>query len=293
MKKLSVLAAVLLLSACVQNNQTQTLQNRVAQQDQQIQQLNAQLSGVQPAQADTWAQVQTMRQEMATMKGQIDNFNNATASVGGLNALADKIARQDAALRLIETQFGLKLNLGEPITAIPATGLATGMTTGINGSGYANTNPYNNAPQAVAPQAAQQVQPVQQPAPAASTDVAQVLYDSGYRYFTGRQYNEALNAFTDFTKTYSKHTLAGNAWFWKAESNYQLKNYSNAALDYDVVINKYPKNSKVPSAYLKQAMCFIEAKKKDVARYRLDDLIKKFPKSAEATRAKQLLKEIK
>lgn len=54
------------------------MQMRLNQQEQQIRLLNSQLSGVQPAQADTWAQVQSLRQEMSAVKGQIDDFNNAT-----------------------------------------------------------------------------------------------------------------------------------------------------------------------------------------------------------------------
>ena len=40
-------------------------------------------------------------------------------------------------------------------------------------------------------------------------------------------------------------------------------------------------------------MCFIKAGKKDAAKVRLQELIKKFPKSPEATRAAQLMKDNK
>ncbi len=75
------LAALVALSGCVRQEDVDALNSRVMRQDQQIQMLNSQLSGVQPAQADTWSQVQSTRQEIATLRGQIDDMQmrlNAT-----------------------------------------------------------------------------------------------------------------------------------------------------------------------------------------------------------------------
>ena len=273
------------LSGCAQQNEVATLQNRVNQQDQTIRQLNSQLSGVQPAQADTWAQVQALRQEMATLRGQIDNLNNATSSIGGVSGLADRVSRHDAALRMLETQLALNLNLGSAAPGTPGAYPSEGTQGGLP--------PVLPGTQTQAPAQPQSQAPAQTQAPAATTDLAKALYDSGYKSFTGGKYNESLNAFTDFTKTYTKHALIGNAWFWKGESNFGLKNYANAALDYEKLIKDYPSNAKVPSAYLKQAMSFANVNKKDVARYRLEDLIKKFPNAPEAARAKKMLAEMK
>ncbi|MFQ8888065.1 MAG: tetratricopeptide repeat protein [Bilophila wadsworthia] len=103
--------------------------------------------------------------------------------------------------------------------------------------------------------------------------------------FNARNYKQALKSFSDFTDTYGKHKLVSNAWFWRGECNYQLRNFPAAALDYEQVIsNMAPAEG--PSAYLKQGMCFIKAGKKDAAKVRLQELIKKFPKSPEATRAR-------
>ena len=63
-----LLLGSLVLTGCV-NGQIDAMQMRLNQQEQQIRLLNSQLSGVQPAQADTWAQVQSLRQEMSAVKG--------------------------------------------------------------------------------------------------------------------------------------------------------------------------------------------------------------------------------
>ena len=64
-----LLLGSLVLTGCA-NGQIDAMQMRLNQQEQQIRLLNSQLSGVQPAQADTWAQVQSLRQEMSAVKGQ-------------------------------------------------------------------------------------------------------------------------------------------------------------------------------------------------------------------------------
>lgn len=63
-----LLLGSLVLTGCV-NSQMDAMQMRLNQQEQQIRLLSSQLSGVQPAQADTWAQVQSLRQEMSAVKG--------------------------------------------------------------------------------------------------------------------------------------------------------------------------------------------------------------------------------
>ena len=262
-----LLLGSLVLTGCA-NGQIDAMQMRLNQQEQQIRLLNSQLSGVQPAQADTWAQVQSLRQEMSAVKGQIDDFNNATAAAGGLPGLAQRVNNHEAALQAIATQFGMEL----PVAAAPgAPGAAPVMQ-----------------PQAAAP-APQQAAPQTQ----AQGDIAKALYDNGVQSFNARNYKQALKSFSDFTDTYGKHKLVSNAWFWRGECNYQLGNFPAAALDYEQVISKYGSSGKAASAYLKQGMCFIKAGKKDAAKVRLQELIKKFPKSPEATRATQLMKDNK
>ena len=209
-----LLLGSLVLTGCV-NSQMDAMQMRLNQQEQQIRLLSSQLSGVQPAQADTWAQVQSLRQEMSAVKGQIDDFNNATAAAGGLPGLAQRVNNHEAATPGMADA-----------TAAPAM-----------------------QPQQAAP-APQQAAPQTQ----AQSDIAKALYDNGVQSFNARNYKQALKSFSDFTDTYAKHRLISNAWFWRGECNYQLGNFPAAALDYEQVISKYGSSGKAASAYLKQGM---------------------------------------
>ncbi len=281
MKKLhiSALIAISMLVACTANNGGGNLEFVVNENTRAIHQLQAQVANVQPAQADSWSQIQALRQEMAALRGALDNLQNSTAHLGGIPQLGNILARHDRALRLIETQLAMDLQLDKQASNSP-----------MGQNQFAPTE-QSNTENITTPTPNTSKNPSSNPAvnPNATADTAQALYDSGINSFNNRDYKKGLNAFKDFTNVYPSHKLVSNAWFWQGECQYQLKNYAGAALAYEKVISQFPNSNKAPACYLKQAMSFIELKKKDAAKQRLNELITIYPKAAEAKRAKQIL----
>ena len=194
--------------------------------------------------------------------------------------MADMLARHDRALRLIETQLAMDLQLDDAAAGLPATSPAGTPGTVLPGS----TIPAATAPST--PASTTVTTPPSAPVDPGKVDMAQALYDSGMTAFNDRRYDQALKAFTDFTGAYPQHKLVSNAWFWQGECNYQMKNYAAAALAYEKVISGFPNSKKAPASYLKQGMSFLQLGKKDAARERLNQLIAKYPKAPEATRAR-------
>ena len=274
--------ASLVLAGCTgMTGDYDVLKAQVTQHEQALQQLNMQLSGVQPAQADTWSQVQSMRQEIASLRGEVDTMSHSFTQAGGAQAMADMLARHDRALRLIETQLAMDLQLDDAAAGLPATSPAGTPGTVLPGS----TIPAATAPST--PASTTVTTPPSAPVDPGKVDMAQALYDSGMTAFNDRRYDQALKAFTDFTGAYPQHKLVSNAWFWQGECNYQMKNYAAAALAYEKVISGFPNSNKAPASYLKQGMSFLQLGKKDAARERLNQLIAKYPKAPAATRARQ------
>lgn len=285
MKKcsLALLLSIALLAGACTSTGGGNLQYAVNENTNAIRQLQAQVSNMQPAQADTWSQLQALHREMSALKGSLDNLQNSTANLGGIQELGNIIARHDRALRLIETQLAMDLQLDSPAAQnAPVT-----MAPTESSNNQVITTPTPN-PQAQTPVAA----PANQSNPAKTADTAQALYDSGINNFNNRDYQKSLNAFKDFTTVYSNHKLVSNAWFWQGECQYQLKNYAGAALAYENVISKFPNSNKTPASYLKQAMCFMELKKNDAAKQRLNELVTIYPKAAESKRAQSILKTL-
>lgn len=335
----TIVAPVCLMTAlvgCVKQEDMDLLQRRLAQQETEQQQLRAQLANSQPMQADTWSSVQSMQQELNSLRGQLDDLKfqlENYPSIEEMNAMRGQVARNEAALRRIDGQFALDLQLDAPqptfvpmvtpsYDGMPAasggTGVNTGMTSGVGTNNapafnsQSNTMPAN--PQATqntgytgdaststgtfivggAGQAANNT-PAASNAPKVeqAKPTEQALYDAGIAAFHERHYESALKSFADFAKIYPKHELASNAWFWQGECSYQMGKYPDAALAYEQVISKFPKSGKAASAMMKQGLCFLKMGKKDAAFIRLKDVSKKFPNSPESQRAKQIIQENK
>lgn len=287
------------LAACVggQRNyssgggQGETLSQQVARHDQQIQGILSQVGQVEqvlPGQAEMWSQMQTMRQEVNTMHGQIDDLNNQLSASGSgeVGRLNKRVNRMETLLRKIASQLAISTdNLDEPLpssssaagSSVAAEGTAEGAgaaAVGTAATGTSATGAATGTPPAAA---------------TGSVDTANALYDAGIKNFDQKKYKDAIVSFKDFGTNFPKHKLAGNAHFWEGESYFQLKDYPRAALAYQEVITKYPGSPKLPAAMLKQGISLHNANKKDAAKERLQELVKKYPNSPEATRAKQFM----
>lgn len=294
-----------------------TLEERVERQDIQLRQM-------QPQQADAWNQIQAMKQEIDSLKGQLEDAR----------AIADRVRQHDAALRQVDNNMALNLNLGSPMPAgepspspasptpitageVPMTGLS-----GIQPTGAPDSSAYGAArtvsPEAPVAQTAQpqasyglidetaaarpepvvpsgetwgQADPQPEPvAPAPKKDISLALFDAGLNSYHSRDYSAAERSFRDFLKNYPSHSQTADAQYYLADSIFQRNQFPEAALAYDTVIKKYPKSSNAPSAYLKQAICFSKMKQPAAAKARMQEVISKFPKSSEATRARAFLK---
>jgi tol-pal system protein YbgF len=119
------------------------------------------------------------------------------------------------------------------------------------------------------------------------------LYLKGLDLLKAGDATNAREQFTKFLEQNPKHELAANAHYWIGETYYSEKNFESAILSYQEVIKSYPGKEKVVAAMLKQAMSFNAIKDGKSAKFVLKKLIDGFPKSEEAKRAKELLKEIK
>jgi tol-pal system protein YbgF len=290
MKFRTIIAPLLvmqLLVSCVKQGDIDSLNARLSRNEQQMQQLSSQVGNVEqvlPGQAEMWAQMQAIRQELNQVRGQLDEMNTG-GGAGNAAQLNAQVYRLDTALRQMAAELGVKVEELDAQLELPQSQGAAQPGTNVD---PANATPGTTATFDPAPG-----QTPGQTASAASQDTATRLYDSGMNAFASRNYRDAVKAFTDFTKTFPQHKLTSNAHFWRGESYYQLKDYGGAALAFQDVIEKFPGSGKFQSSMLKQGMAFYYAGKKDAATLRLEELVKKYPKSPEAGRAKKFMQQNK
>ncbi|NDV24408.1 tol-pal system protein YbgF [Desulfovibrio sp. JC022] len=268
--------------------QTRTqLNKKIDNLDQQVSADNVTLreeikktsSPVQTQQANMYAEVNALKMQVAKLQGTVNTMSQSvnrldagdTNSTLSLEDLSKKVENMRLAL---ESQLAIDLGLIKAQApkdkatqeAVAETAAAVGGIAAV-----------------VAPD----------PKKAEPADPAQALYDKGLALFKERKYKDAIRDMAEFTKTFPKHKLVPNAIFWEGECYYQLKDYANAALKYQVVIAKHSKSNKYRSALLKQGLCLIKLGKTKSGRYILEDLVKKAPDSAEAKRAKSIIKNLK
>jgi tol-pal system protein YbgF len=118
------------------------------------------------------------------------------------------------------------------------------------------------------------------------------LYISAKQAFDQGDFEGARTGFEKIIKDFPKSVHSDNAQFWIGEIYYREKWYEKAILEYQKVIENYPKGNKVPASLLKQGFAFLSLGDKANARLILNELARKFPKTNEGKIATQKLKEI-
>ncbi len=216
---------------------------------------------VRSTQANLWSEVESQRVQLATIKGRQEQlgFELQKLQQENQNAtqnvpeLQARLSRLESQLQRVASQLGLELT-------------ETGGELQITDR----------------EERAQQQDELSTP---------DILYEQALKAFRDRAYDKAQSLWNEFVNTFPKHALVPNAFFWQGECFYQLENYPQAVLKYQQVIEDHADSNKYPAALLKQGLSFYELDKDKAGRIILQELIKKFPKGAEARRARIFLKE--
>jgi tol-pal system protein YbgF len=119
------------------------------------------------------------------------------------------------------------------------------------------------------------------------------IYRMAKQAFDQGNSDTARKKFKELIEKFPKSERADNAQFWIGEIYYREKWYEKAILEYQKVIENYPKGNKVPASLLKQGLAFLNLGDKNNSRLILEELIKKHPKSNEAKIAKDKVKSLK
>ena len=118
-------------------------------------------------------------------------------------------------------------------------------------------------------------------------------YSNAYSIFKNGKYALAKEEFQKFLKSFPDTEYSDNAQFWIGECDYFEGRYEEAIVEYEGVIQNYPKGNKVPNAFLKQALSFLKLGDKSSAKLLLQRVIKDYPNTTPARVARKKLIDIK
>jgi tol-pal system protein YbgF len=153
---------------------------------------------------------------------------------------------------------------------------------------YLNLEPSGKTP--ATPKSVAKIKAGKQTPPPLSEDE---IYRMAKQAFDQGDADTAKKKFKELIERYPKSERADNAQFWIGEIYYREKWYEKAILEYQKVIENYPKGNKVPASLLKQGLAFKNLGDKANARLILEELIRKYPKTSEAKIARDKLKNLK
>lgn len=118
------------------------------------------------------------------------------------------------------------------------------------------------------------------------------LFDIGYKNFNNGNYAQARQNFRAFLREDPKAKQAPDATFWIADSYYKEGLYEESILEYQRLIDVYPRDPRVPLAYLKQGMGLMKLNKDEEAKLFFQTLIDKYPGSPESDEAEKKISRL-
>jgi len=119
------------------------------------------------------------------------------------------------------------------------------------------------------------------------------LFASAKASLRQKNYDLAAQGFESYLKRNPKGATADWATYYLGETHFAKKEWDDAAKQYALVLDRWPKSGATSAARLKYATCLINLKKNlsEAKRY-LESIPDDFPKSPEVQQARKLLKSL-
>jgi tol-pal system protein YbgF len=168
--------------------------------------------------------------------------------------------------------------VGEPIVLPPVEEPSPGQPTEAPPAGVAQPTPAPTSQDALGTEAG---------APSPVTD-----YNRAQRSFVERNYDVALQQFSEYLQRYPDTSDSDNAQFWKAECYFRLEKYEEAIAEFTALRTRYTKSPKAPLAMHNQAAAHLRLGQIEDAKKLLQELVDQYPMEPAAVRAKEKLKQL-
>lgn len=105
----------------------------------------------------------------------------------------------------------------------------------------------------------------------------QISYLAAYELVKNKQYDDALAAMETFVLNYPQGGYTANAQYWLGELYMVKKDYPQAIVHFDTVLQQFPSSSKSAASLLKIGYALAASGKLEEAKSRLQDVVKHYP----------------
>ena len=117
-----------------------------------------------------------------------------------------------------------------------------------------------------------------------------LCYEEAYNYYRIEDCDMALHSFRRCIEKFPNSKEKYHAYFWMGECYFDKGDYGKAILNYQVFISSPGSDSMKPKALFKQAMAFRALGDTETYRSLLKELVRDYPHTDEALKAKEFLK---
>jgi tol-pal system protein YbgF len=121
---------------------------------------------------------------------------------------------------------------------------------------------------------------------------AEQAYQTALTDYTKGNLDLALQEFTEYVKTFPNTDYAPSAQFYVGETYRRKGDLQNAIEAYNQVIDGYKDNNKTPDAFYMKGVTLVQAGKPTAAKKEFTELIRRYPNTDLASKAKSQLKSL-
>ncbi len=212
---------------------------------------NASLS----AQSQLFMQLQQMQQEIATLRGLLEEQQHEIKQLRQEN-----LERYQTLDGRLSNNSGAQAGSPASTTEQPNSGAATPAAQASNGE--------------------------------ADPAKEKLYYEASFDLIKAREFDKAQQAFTAFLRKYPNSQYAGNAQYWLGEVSLVQGDMQAAGKAFALVSHNYPKHNKVPDSLYKLADVERRLGNADKARGILQQVVAEYPGSSAAQLAQQDLRKL-
>jgi len=229
-------------------------------------------------------------QELATVRAEVSGLRDQIEALRGeareaFRAGAATATRQDEAI----TALARRLETSERGAAAAAEALA-GLEASVGGLGDHVARLEAQAARPIPGHPAAKMAPAESPRPRPPALTADELFERAGESLRAGELGQAVLDLEEFLAKYPSHPRVTTAKFWIAEAYFRAREFAQAALEYQKVVDAAP-GDKTSEALLKLGLAQRALRRDERARETWAHLIREYPDSEAAEKARAALRE--
>ena len=247
---LTNLVCFLLLSGCVSQSELTSLDTRLNELEIRNAEAKKSSQMLKSGLDNREDEEQALRLQAASLRAKMDALNDEMRTLNGrIEEIEYRLNRQT---QLDAESVNVKEDKIDRLSKI-----ATSNDDRYRIEQYLNFEPSKQMPPAEKPAEKSTAKIAPAPAGQSKQELPEdEIYRMAKQAFDQGDSDTARKKFQELIQRFPKSERADNAQFWIGEIYYREKWYEKAILEYQKVIEKYPKGNKVPASLLKQGLAF-------------------------------------